>query len=67
MGIGVARGQPITIAYWLVISGPDASLGTDTKRGVELAVADKGGRAAGLSAERLRQSEMVRKAYLGIH
>jgi branched-chain amino acid transport system substrate-binding protein len=42
--IGVVRvnkGQPITIAYWMVVAGPDASLGVDTRRGVELAIADK--------------------------
>jgi len=43
--IGVVRvnaGQPITIAYWLVVAGPDASLGIDSRRGIELAMADKG-------------------------
>jgi branched-chain amino acid transport system substrate-binding protein len=43
--IGVVRvnkGQPITIAYWMVVAGPDASLGIDTRRGVEIAIADKG-------------------------
>jgi branched-chain amino acid transport system substrate-binding protein len=42
--IGVVRvnkGQPITIAYWMVVAGPDASLGVDTRRGVEIAIADK--------------------------
>lgn len=46
--IRVARGQPITIAYWLVVAGPDASLGVDSRRGIELAIADKG-RVAGFS------------------
>jgi branched-chain amino acid transport system substrate-binding protein len=38
----IAKGQPLTIAYWLVVAGPDASLGVDTRRGIELAIADKG-------------------------
>ena len=48
--IGVVKikpGQPIHIACWMVVAGPDASLGTDTKRGVEIAVADKGGKILG--------------------
>lgn len=40
--VRIAKGQPITIAYWMVVAGPDASLGIDSRRGVELAVADKG-------------------------
>ena len=43
--IGVVKlrpGEPIHIAYWFVIAGPNASLGTDTKRGVEIAVDDFG-------------------------
>src|SRR3990170_6547604 len=43
--IGVVRvnkGQPITIASWLVLSGSDASLGVDSNRGIEIALADKG-------------------------
>ncbi|MDR5683141.1 MAG: branched-chain amino acid ABC transporter substrate-binding protein [Armatimonadota bacterium] len=39
--VRVARGQPIIIAYWLVIAGPNASLGVDSRRGIELAIADK--------------------------
>jgi hypothetical protein len=42
--IGVVKikaGDPIHIACWMVIAGPDASLGTDTKRGVEIAIDDK--------------------------
>jgi branched-chain amino acid transport system substrate-binding protein len=31
----------------MVIAGPDASLGTDTKRGVEIAIDDKGGKLLG--------------------
>lgn len=48
--IGVVKikaGQPIHIACWMVVAGPDASLGTDTKRGVEIAIEDKGGKVLG--------------------
>ena len=39
--VRVNRGQPIAIAYWFVTSGPNASLGIDTRRGVEIAIEDK--------------------------
>src|SRR3970040_2064975 len=39
--VKVTKGQPITIAYWLVIAGPDASLGVDSRRGIEIAIDDK--------------------------
>lgn len=45
--IRIAAGAPITIAYWLVVAGPDASLGIDTRRGIELAIADAGGELLG--------------------
>lgn len=45
--VTVKKGQPIHIAYWMVVAGPDASLGEDTKRGVEIAMADKGGKLLG--------------------
>ena len=48
--IGVIKlktGEPIHIACWMVVAGPDASLGTDTKRGVEIAIDDKGGKLLG--------------------
>ena len=48
--IGVIRlkaAEPIHIACWMVVAGPDASLGTDTKRGVEIAIDDKGGKLLG--------------------
>ncbi len=40
--VKVGPGEPITIAYWLVTSGSDGSLGTDSKRGIEMAIADYG-------------------------
>jgi branched-chain amino acid transport system substrate-binding protein len=48
--IGVVKikpGQPIHIACWMVVAGADASLGTDTKRGVEIAIDDKAGKLLG--------------------
>ncbi len=48
--IGVVKikpNDPIHIACWMVVAGPDASLGTDTKRGVEIAIEDKGGKILG--------------------
>ncbi len=47
--VTIKPGEPIHIACWMVVAGPDASLGTDTKRGVELAIADKGGKLLGYS------------------
>jgi len=42
--VTIKKGQPIHIAYWLVVGGPDASLGIDIRRGVEIAIQDKGGK-----------------------
>lgn len=42
--IEVAAGEPIKIGFSLVISGPDASLGEDSKRGIEIALDDRGGK-----------------------
>jgi len=50
--IGVAKikpGEPIHIACWMSILGSDASLGTDTKRGVEIAIDDNGSKLLGFS------------------
>jgi branched-chain amino acid transport system substrate-binding protein len=41
--------EPIHIACWFVVAGPDTSLGTDTKRGVEIAIDDKGGKLLGFT------------------
>jgi branched-chain amino acid transport system substrate-binding protein len=45
--VKVKPGEPVHIACWFVVAGPDASLGTDTKRGVEIAIEDKGGKVLG--------------------
>ena len=48
--IGVVKigpNEPIVIASWLVTSGPNAALGTDSQRGIEIAIADRGGKLLG--------------------
>jgi branched-chain amino acid transport system substrate-binding protein len=45
--VKIKKGDPIHIANWMVVSGANASLGTDTKRGVEIAVDDVGGKLLG--------------------
>ena len=40
-------GEPIHIGYWFVTTGPNASLGTDTVRGMEIASDDFGGEIKG--------------------
>jgi branched-chain amino acid transport system substrate-binding protein len=48
--IGVVKlrpGEPVHIAYWVVISGPNTSLGTDITRGIEIAADTFGGSVKG--------------------
>ena len=48
--IGVVKikpGAPIHIACWFAVAGSEASLGIDSKRGVEIAIEDKGGKILG--------------------
>jgi len=48
--IGVVKikpGEPIHIAAWMSVAGADASLGTDTRRGAEIAIEDKGRKILG--------------------
>jgi len=45
--VSVKKGEPIHIAYAMVISGSDATLGIDSRNGAELAVDDKGGKMLG--------------------
>lgn len=40
--VEVGPDEPVRIGYAFVVSGADVTLGTDTKRGVEIAVDDKG-------------------------
>jgi branched-chain amino acid transport system substrate-binding protein len=55
--VTVKKGQPIHIAYWMVVAGPDASLGEDTKRGAEIAIQDKGGKLMGFPVKLTGQDE----------
>lgn len=45
--ITIPAGEPVHIAYWGVLSGADASLGEDSKQGVEIAIDDLGGKFKG--------------------
>jgi branched-chain amino acid transport system substrate-binding protein len=53
--VTIPPGDPIHIGFWGVISGPDASLGEDSRRGVLIAMDDRGnellGRSIQLTAE----------------
>ena len=41
--VEIPEGEPIHLAFWGVISGADAALGEDARRGVEIAIDDRGG------------------------
>src|ERR687891_693809 len=41
--VEIADGDPIKLGSLLVISGPNAALGTDSERGVRIAMAERGG------------------------
>jgi branched-chain amino acid transport system substrate-binding protein len=45
--VTIGPDEPVHIAYWGVLSGADSSLGEDSKRGVEIAIDDKGGQVLG--------------------
>ena len=45
--VTVAKDEPVHLAYAMVISGPDATLGVDSRNGIEIAIADKGGKLLG--------------------
>jgi branched-chain amino acid transport system substrate-binding protein len=45
--VEIPAGEPIHIAFWGVLSGADATLGTDSMRGVEIAIDDAGGELLG--------------------
>jgi len=42
--VTIAPDEPVHVAYWGVLSGADGSLGEDSKRGVEIAIDDMGGK-----------------------
>jgi branched-chain amino acid transport system substrate-binding protein len=41
--VTIPAGEPVHFAFWGVLSGADATLGTDSKYGVEIAIDDLGG------------------------
>ena len=45
--VKIGANDPIHIAYMLVTSGADGSLGIDSRRGIEIAIDDKGGKLLG--------------------
>jgi branched-chain amino acid transport system substrate-binding protein len=45
--VKIKKGAPVHIAYWLVVSGPNTSLGADVVRGIEIAIEDFGGKVMG--------------------
>ncbi|NPA91336.1 MAG: ABC transporter substrate-binding protein, partial [Chloroflexi bacterium] len=45
--VEIGPGDPIRIAYMLVVSGPNETLGIDSKRGIEIAIDDVGGELLG--------------------
>jgi branched-chain amino acid transport system substrate-binding protein len=45
--VEIPEGDPLHIGFWGVLSGPDGSLGEDAKRGVEIAIDDRGGELLG--------------------
>lgn len=47
--VTIPPGEPIHVAYWGVLSGADATLGEDSKRGVEIQIDDHGGKLLGRS------------------
>jgi len=42
--VTIGPDEPVHIAYWGVLSGADGTLGEDSKRGVEIAIDDMGGK-----------------------
>ena len=42
--VTIGPDEPVHLAYWGVLSGADGTLGEDSKRGVEIAIEDMGGK-----------------------
>jgi len=45
--VDIAPGDPVHIAYLLVVAGPNETLGVDSRNGIEIAIDDSGGKIAG--------------------
>jgi|JFJP01.1.fsa_nt_gi ABC-type branched-subunit amino acid transport system substrate-binding protein/basic membrane lipoprotein Med (substrate-binding protein (PBP1-ABC) superfamily) len=55
--VEVTADEPIKLAAALVIAGPNATLGIDSRNGVEIAIDDHGGKAAGHAVELVSEDE----------
>jgi len=55
--VEVTADEPIKLAAALVIAGPNATLGIDSRNGVEIAIDDHGGKAAGHAVELISEDE----------
>jgi len=44
--VTIKPGEPVHIAYALVVAGPDETLGIDSRNGIEIAISDSGGKIA---------------------
>jgi len=40
--VTIPAGEPLNLGFWGVLSGPNASLGEDSRRGMEIAIEDRG-------------------------
>jgi branched-chain amino acid transport system substrate-binding protein len=49
--VEIPTGEPIHFVFWGVLSGADSTLGEDSKRGVEIAIDDNGGKVLGHDIE----------------
>ena len=56
--VDIPPGDPIRIGYALVIVGPNASLGIDSRRGIEIALEDKGWEFLGHPIELVGEDSM---------
>lgn len=56
--VTIGSGEPIVIAVALTLSGPDAPYGIDALRGVELAIADRGGKLLNHSIELVQEDDL---------
>ncbi len=45
--VKIGPNDPVHIAYLLVVAGPNAALGTDSRNGIEIAIDDAGGKILG--------------------
>jgi branched-chain amino acid transport system substrate-binding protein len=55
--VEIDAGAPITIGLYWVISGADAALGIDSKRAVEIALKDRGGKIKGRDVQLVEEDD----------